>query len=253
MKTKLLLLLLFILLTSPAILHADTIRLATGEWKPYTSESLENFGFFTEIVSEIFKEMGVEAEYSFYPWKRCFDSTEKGKVWAAFPYAYTEERAKKVLYSDEIAYSTSRFFYYIKDAKAKDFKYETLQDLKQYKVGGILGYFYEEDLKKAGLDVDYVASERSAIEKLVLGRIELWPSNELVGWALIKKYFPKEADNFGTLEKPYSRNALCLIVSKKYPNSKELLRQFNAAFIKIKDKGIYDSILKKYNIKILGK
>jgi len=74
---------------------ADTVTLVTGEWVPYTSEKMEGYGFITEIVSEVFKEMGAEAEYKFYPWRRCYHLVKSGKVWGAFPYSHTEERQRR--------------------------------------------------------------------------------------------------------------------------------------------------------------
>ncbi len=239
------LVLFLVLLFTGANAQAEKVKLGTGEWAPYTSEGLENYGFFTEIISEVFKEMGVEAEYVFYPWRRCYDLVKKGKLWAAFPYSYTEERAKEVLYSDPVAYSTTTFFYYKNN---KNYKYETLEDLRPYKLGGVLGYFYEELFKKAGLEVDYVYKELNAIEKLMARRIELLPLNELVGWSLIKKHLSNEESNFGTLEKAFSRDALHLIVSKEYSDTRELLKGFNAALKRVIENDTYKSILKKYNI-----
>ncbi|MCK5673052.1 MAG: transporter substrate-binding domain-containing protein, partial [Spirochaetales bacterium] len=107
----LLLCLLFIIVN----VHSDEIPMATGEWTPYTSESMEHYGFFTQIVTEVFKEMGVEYKYVFYPWRRCYDSVLNSSVWAAFPYSYTEERAQDVMFSDAIAYSSTKLFYYKND------------------------------------------------------------------------------------------------------------------------------------------
>jgi polar amino acid transport system substrate-binding protein len=36
------------------------------------------------------------------------------------------------------------------------YEYETLEDLRPYKLGGVIGYFYEDLFNKAGLEVDYV-------------------------------------------------------------------------------------------------
>ncbi len=80
-----------------------------------------------------------------------------------------------MLFSDTIAYSTSKFFFYSKNRPRDSYHYETLEDLRAYKLGGIIGYFYEEIFSEAGLDVDYVTKEQQAIEKLKRGRIELLP------------------------------------------------------------------------------
>lgn len=205
---------------------------------------MEHYGFFTQIVTEVFKEMGVENKYVFYPWRRCYDSVLNSSVWAAFPYSYTEERSKEVLYSDAIAYSSTKLFYYKND----NYKFETMEDLKQYKIGGLIGYFYEEIFKNAGIQVDYVSKEIDALKKLMLGRIELFPLNELVGWHLIKTHFPDEIDNFGVLPKPLFSDALYLIVSREYPGTIDLLEKFNSALETIKMNGEYENILAAYNL-----
>lgn len=243
---KKLLVLFFIIFLSSTTVWAEKVPLVTGEWSPYTSENLEGYGFITEIISEVIKEMDMEPEYKFYQWKRCYSLVKRGKVWAAFPYSYTEERAQEVLFSDTVGESTTKFFYY---KKTKDYTFETLEDLKPYKIAGVKGYFYEEDFNQAGLSVSYTSDETSALKRLVAGRVELMPLNELVGWALIKTEFPDEIDHFGTLPKAYSVAELKLIVSKDYPNSMELLKKFNETLKNVKTMESYNAILMKYGLK----
>ncbi len=225
--------------------YAEKITLVTGEWPPYTSEHLENYGAITEIISIAFQEIGQEIEYKFYPWRRGFDLVKKGKAWAIFPYFYTEERTKHVFYSDTLFSGRTKFFYY---KKKKDYTFDTLDDLKNYKVGGIIGYFYEKDFKKAGLQINYSVDEFSSFKKLMSGRTELSPLDEVVGWQLITIHFPEERHNFGVLDKPLHVGGLHLLASKKYSGSKELLEQFDAALRKLKNNGTYDTILSKYGI-----
>jgi polar amino acid transport system substrate-binding protein len=151
----------------------------------------------------------------------------KARVWAAFPYSFTEKRAKKVWFSDVLSCSKTVFFYYDTNNGSKNYHFSRLEDLRPYQIGGVTGYFYEESLKRAGLSVDYVSKEIHAIEKLKIGRIDLMPVNEMVGWDLINRHFPADAHNFKTLPKPLSVEPLRLIVSKDYPGSKRLLERFN--------------------------
>ena len=243
MKTWMTLLLITAIVSAGA--HAETMTIVTGEWAPYTSEQLEHYGAITEIVSLALQEMGQEFEYKFYPWRRGFELVKKGKVWATFPYFYTEERAKHVFYSDPLFSGQTKFFYY---KKTKDYTFDTLEDLKDYNVGLIIGYFYEEDFKKAGLQINYSVDELSSFKKLVSGKTELSPIDELVGWQLIHTHFPEEAQNFGVLEKAFYVGDSHLVASKKYSGSKELLEQFNAALQTLKDNGTYAAILNKYGI-----
>jgi len=228
MNNKIGILLGLIILFHTPLNHAETITLATGEWIPFTSKSLDDYGEFVKLVSIVLKEMGIQPEYRFYPWPRCYDSVIKGRVWAAFPYSYTEERAKQVMYSDTISCSKTVFFYYEKEKSGTQYQYGSLEDLKKYKIGGVSGYFYEESFKDSGLDVDYVNKEISGLEKLRMGRIDLMPINDLVGRNLIKTHFPDDAEKFKSLPKSLSVNSLHLIVSKELPRSLELLKRFNA-------------------------
>ena len=236
---------LMIFLMSSTRVWAETLTLATGEWTPYSSETLEGYGFITEIITEVLTEMNMTPEYAFHPWTRCYSLVKRGKVWAAFPYSYTEERAEEVLFSETIGESTTKFFYY---NKGQSYPYERLEDLRPYKLAGVKGYFYEQDFQHAGLDVSYTSDELSALKRLAAGRVDLMPMNELVGWALIQKHFPAEAKNFGTLEKAYDTNELKLIVSKDFPNASELLQRFNEALRHVTQSDAYRAIFTKYGL-----
>lgn len=218
--------------------NAQRLKMATGEWIPFTSASMAHFGEFTKRVTIVLNEMGAEPDYLFYPWRRCFDAVEKGRAWAAFPYSYTVERAKKVWFSDMLSCSKTVFFYYAGKGPAQGYHFERLEDLKAYRLGGVTGYFYEKSFENAGLHVDYVNKEIYALEKLKMGRIDLMPVNERVGWNLIKTHFPEDVRKFKVLPNPLSVNPLHLIVSKDYPGSKELLERFNRALRQCIQKGL---------------
>jgi len=242
--------LLFCLLFSPgskSFAQMREIVLATGEWSPYTSASLEEFGVFTKIVSAVFKELGLQPVYKFMPWKRAEKMVEMGEVFAAFPYVVTEERQKKFDYSERVAFSTGRLFYYQKRFSEK-IPFRTLKDLKPYKVGGVRGYWYESIFKKAQLDTYFVNSEKQIIMMLHMNRVDVVPMDELVGWQLIRQLYPEDVQFFSTLEKPLNQNSLHLLISRKYENASTLTKQFNAALQRIREKGVHRSILQQYGI-----
>jgi polar amino acid transport system substrate-binding protein len=217
--------------------HAAEITLATGEWAPYTSRKLDGYGTFSRKVTAVIREMGMKPVYDFYPWRRCYQSVIKGRIWGAFPYSRTQQREQEVWYSDPLSYSKSLFFYYQKEGEDKSFEYSDLSELNKWRVGGVRGYFYEEWLKEAGVAVDYANSEVAAMEKLRRGRIDLMPMNEQVGWTIVRRHFPDEAANFKTVSRPLSVDPLHVIVSKTHPGSRELLHRFNAALARCRDRG----------------
>ncbi|MBF0233420.1 MAG: transporter substrate-binding domain-containing protein [Desulfamplus sp.] len=236
-----------LLITAATCAASEKVILVTGEWAPYTSEKMEGYGFFTEIVSAVFKEAGIEFEYKFYPWLRCEDMVQKGKAFAAFPYALTDERKAVYDFSEPLAKSTGMFFY-LKDRIKEDVVWEKYEDLKKYKVGGTAGYWYEKAFKDAGIELDLAVSDELGMKKLHGGRFDLLATEELVGWEIIKQLFPTEIDKFDIVKKPLNETSLHLMVSKSYPDASAITNKVNEALKKIKEKGIYSEILKKYNI-----
>lgn len=229
---------------SPLQGHSKNLQLtlATGEWQPYTSKEMTNYGIFTEIISAVFDEMGVDPQYRFYPWRRCFLNVKNGDNFGAFPYSITEERRKDVFFSESVVPSQNLLFYRI-DKFPQGIVYEHLEDLQKYHLGGVMGYFYEEIFKKENLTVSYISTEEKMLKVLYNKRIDFMPMNGQVGWHLIRKQYPEEIEKFATLPKPLSSEGLHLIISKKYPDAEKLLKQFNKALQIVKNKPIYKSIL----------
>jgi len=244
MKKMILLIFMFTVL-----LRAEKITLASGDWEPYVSEKNPRSGAFTEIVLEIGKELGVEIQLEFYPWKRVELMVQNGSVLAAFPYARNAEREVVYNFSEPVLVSRGYFFYYEPAGRVKIKDWGQLEDLKAYLIGGVLGNWYEKDFLKAGLHVEYKANEELVLQLLQRGLVDLVPGNELVVRTQIKKSFPREEKNFKELIKPTNQSSLHLIFSKKNPAANDWMIKINDALQKIKADGRYKTILSKYGLK----
>lgn len=232
---------------------ANEVILTTGDWPPYVFETGPDRGPMADIVTAAFKEVGITTKVVYYPWKRAEDEVRDGKAFAAFPYATTDERKKEFDFSDPMYVVKGRFFYN-KKFHPDGIPFEKLEDLRSYKIGGMLGSWYESYFKNAGLQVEYVPDMAQNVEKLALGRIDLMTEEENSCWYLIRQKYPKESDQFATLEKPLEQpglvNDFSLMVSRTYPNSAELIKKFNAGLAAIRANGTYQKILEKYQIAI---
>jgi polar amino acid transport system substrate-binding protein len=233
---------------TPGSYAGEDVHLTTSEYLPFTTEYAKHHGFCSEIVSTIIKKMGMNPVYTFFPWKRGQEDLRNGIMWATFPYVKTREREQAYWFSAQPLFISKIRFFYHKDHFSNAVRWNTLEDLKSYRIGGVRGYWYETDFAKAGLDVEYTTHPEESIKKLQSGRIQLYPVNNIVGWYLVEKHFPDSKNRFGALEKPYDTVQDYLMVSKSYPNSEHLLKQFDAMFHKIKGTGEYQSILKKHKI-----
>ena len=235
------------LLSLSAAAQTRTIVVGTGEWAPYTSEKLDNYGFFSEIVSAAAKEAGLNLEIKFFPWKRGENMAENGQIFAVFPYIRTADREKVFLFSDPVAPSKGKFFY-LKSRLKGDLSWTKPADLKPYTIGGVVGYWYEKEFKAVGLDLDMVFDEETNFTKLKAGRIDLAASEELVGWQLITKLFPNDKNLFTVSKQSVNVSDMMLMVSRTYPDASTILILFNDGLKKLKANGKYAAILKKYHL-----
>ncbi len=234
------------LVFSAPLTAEEPVLLLTNQLEPFCSPKLPGFGFMPEIVSLVFKEMEMDRHYKFYPWKRCEFLVEAGEAWATFPYSYTDERAEKFYFSDIIGYSTTLLFYFQNN---QDVKFNTIKDLKKYRIGGVDGYFYQEMFQNEDIQLSYSRNEITAFKKLIAGRIDLLPMNELFAWGFLEKRFPPHVvSRIGRLKKPLSKDPLHLMVSKTYSHSATLLNRFNDALKKIKMRPEYRQIFLKYGV-----
>lgn len=234
-----------VLLASGAA-RAQSVEILTGEWAPFVSQDLPNYGFTAEIVTAACNAAGITPEYRFEKWSRIVTLIKNGEAFAAFPYLKTPEREEFALFSERFADSRNVFFYSKKHLKGFEFK--SLEHIKNMRVGGLRGFFYIEAFKNAGIEPDYTRFPELSFKKLLHGRIDLFPSNELVGWELIKKHFPDQVDSFAATRNPFSESGLFLMVSKTFPDAEQLLATFNKGLAAIKENGVYDTILEKYGL-----
>ena len=246
------LLLIVALILSTRICSAENVRVvfATGEWPPFSSEMLPEYGRATALVSAICKAAGIMPIYEFYPWKRAELRVSKGEIFAAFPYAFSKEREKSYDFSDTIFYGVNMFIYYDQNKKTNSaVPYDILDDLRGYRIGVISGSFLSSTLENAGLDNESTTSIDQSIHKLVAGRLDFTIDDRVVLHDAIQRLYPDKIDHFKFLPKPLGmKTPTGLLVSRSYPGALEILAKFNKGLAAIKQNGEYDRIIQKYHM-----
>lgn len=244
---------LLLLFAFPHLALADpkeTLVITTNTYPPYVSADGQH-SFFPELFDAIGKKMHVSFTFHFAPWKRGEANVKSHTAWATIPYKKTEEREKDFDFSAPLYQSTARFFLYSSNGTKPQIGYGRLSDLHPFSIGGVQGYYYTQWFKDAHLNVDYALSEEQNLKRLALGRIDMTPVAETLGWYLIDKLFPPDkAKNFYTLDKPLTSGDLFLMTAKDYPDGKELLARFNIALAEIKNDGTMLRLLQKHGLVI---
>lgn len=226
---------------------SDTIVITNGEWPPYQSRELPHFGFASLIVTEAFALQGVQVNYEFRPWKRALEEARAGQADGSMLWSLTPEREPDFLFSDTILISEAVLFH------RKDFSFDWQQntDLEVYRIGGTLGYEYAIE-KGAKLSIERVASDEQNFRRLLLKRIEIFPSDKHAGYALLNRSFPAaERAQISHHPKPYDQTAYSVIFSKACgERCARFLAQFNKGLQLLKTSGRYDEIM---SLQQLGK
>ena len=165
---------------STYICAQETLRLASGEWPPYISQHLAHQGTVSRIVTEAFALGGIQVQYGYFPWSRSYEFAKTG-VWDGTLVWFDTPERRKLFYISDPVIDIQYVFFHLKDYA---FGWRTMDDLSGIKIGATLEYHYGEDFKAAekrgAIQVDRVASDLQNFQKLLRGRIQIFPNDSEV-------------------------------------------------------------------------
>lgn len=226
--------------------NAESFKITTDSYTPYTITEGKVTGAFSEIVDAALKQGGHDVSYQVAPWTRAMVMAQEGDVSATMPWFKTPEREANFLYSDPVMDATNKIFIKKNGPVAANLNWNTYADFKPYKFGGVIGYWYVLGFNKAGVTLELVPRDEQNVKKLEAGRIDAFIGDELVSWALIKKMYPGREGEFTTVEKVESTAPLYVLATKSMPGSANFISQLNDGLKKIRASGEYDKIIAKY-------
>jgi polar amino acid transport system substrate-binding protein len=214
------------------------ITLATEENPPlnYSTDNGKSLsGLSTEVLKEAGKRAGVDLAFGYFPWNRAYQMAQHDRNTCVYSAVRTEIREKLFKWIGPLSQNTWILF-----ARAdRPIALKTLEDAKKYKVGGYQGDSKAIYLKQQGFVLDEAGNEEQNINKLKLGRIDLWIATSLTG--------PWIANNYGVKIKPVLKVkdvevfAACNL---EMPDSD--VKKINEAIKSIKADGSYKNIVRAY-------
>ena len=224
-----------------ATLYAnETVRVSNGEWPPYFSQDLKNYGVTSHVVEEAFALENIEVKYEWYPWKRALHLARMGEVNASVGWSKTKKRENDFFFSDVILNGDVAFFH----LKSQNFDWNNFEDLKNIRIGSVLDYQYDnkiQELKKIkNTDLFEVVDEKKLFQMLLKERFHVVILNLDVGYGILNKYFlPNELESITYHKKPFHKEYLRLLFSKKVKENKLLMKKFNKGLKRLKANGKY--------------
>ena len=170
---KVLLQLVVLMLLSPGLVHAASLRILTEDLPPlnYVRDGVL-LGPSVEMVKEIQRRIGSTEEIKVYPWARAYQIALEEENVVLFGVSHTPPRENKFKWVGPLA--TKRDILVAR--KGAKLVINSLEDAKQVgRIGVLRDDTKEEFLEAHGFtNLEPVSDERKNAQKLVLGRIDLW-------------------------------------------------------------------------------
>ncbi|MEA9356238.1 transporter substrate-binding domain-containing protein [Bacteriovorax sp. PP10] len=226
----------------------DLVRLTAGEWVPYISETLDHKGLISQITEEAFALQNIEMKLGIFPWERAYQLSKSGLWDGTIALSKTTEREKNYLFSDPI-YTGKYVFFHLKSTSVK---WQNYNDLSKLRIGAARGFggmgqeFLSAEENKI-IKVDRVTTMLQAFNMLLLGRVQLVPSDLEVGYVLLNQNFDKKK-----IEQITHNNHVIqltkyhLVMTKASPKSADLINKFNLGLKTLKKSGRYNQIIKEF-------
>jgi polar amino acid transport system substrate-binding protein len=231
------------------LVRAETVTIATGEFPPWTDESARYGGFVNRVVTAAFARSGIDVKFTYMPWKRAETETKLGHYDASAVWFASQASESDFVLSAPVSNHKEVFFH----LKSKPLPHwETLSDLNGIKIGATLGYTYTSEfwaMANAGkINVEVTPRDVLNLKKLVAGRIDAFPLDEMTGWLLLSNtelFLPGIKDLFTTGARPLRVTPGYLRFPRRQARTRYLVGKFNAGLLELKSDGSYDRFLQE--------
>ena len=168
-----------------------------------------------------------------------------GHIEVAFPAYYSHGRLKDYAFSEPIAESPLGFY------KHKELRlhYNSLRDLKSYKMGIVTGYVKTPEFDAADyLMKETAISDELNLKKLFRRQVDLIVIDQITAKYILMTSFTQGADYLEFLAPALEVKRLHLAFSKSVSGYEEKLADFNRGLETLRDDGTLLRIIKEYGL-----
>ncbi|HEX5685938.1 MAG TPA: transporter substrate-binding domain-containing protein [Ideonella sp.] len=227
--------------------NAD-LRIVTEELPPYNmTQGGQITGLSTEVVQAVLKEVGVQAPIKSMPWARAYDIALNEENVLIYSITRTPQREKLFKWVGVIAPTHWALY----SRPGRNLVIRQLDDARKFQIATVNEDAGEQYLVSKGfvLGKNLQSSNKYEFnyEKLKLGRVDLWISNELNALYLTRQAGDNpETHLVRVLSLPDLANddGLNMAFSSKTPDA--TVERFRKGLETIRRNGTYDAIKKKW-------
>jgi len=225
---------------------SQTIRLVGFDYPPfYVRMEGDTQGIAVDLAKELFGRLGIEPEMRIYPLQRALDSLKAGEADATMILIKTSDRAEYLHFTEPVM-TVRGLVWSAADREGGAVNFDTLVDLREYKIGVTRGYSYGQEFDELlkTMDVDVANADYLNYLKLMSHRIDIFPGNEIVAEGLFKAH-PELRGKFVHSRKSFIEWVLRIAVGRKSPYA-PLLPRINEMLAEMQAEGVVDAIVRKY-------
>ncbi len=197
-----------------------------------------------EIVKEIQRRVGSHEQIKVYPWPRAYRTALEEENVVLFATTHTEVRHDKFKWIGPLA--TKRDILIAK--KGSGIRINSLEDAKKVnRIGTVRDDSREQYLKLKGFtNLEPVSDEQKNVQKLVLGRIDLWTYKK-PGFKTVCKL---AGFDYNEIEEVYHLREMELMIAFSKKTSDSIVQKWRDAFNEMLADGTIMQIRKKWNDKL---
>lgn len=229
------------------------LKFCSDPWPPYAGVATdENPGYIIEVIKAIYEPLGYDIKYENIPWSRCIRDTRDG-IFDALAGADVRE-VPDFIFPDLTIGTTKPTFFTRSDY---NWKYQEIASLEDIRLGSIQDYTYTPVLDayirahQSDKHVTIVNGNNALLQLIDLlqaNRIDVFVENQpVVDFTLSQLKI--EAGKIRSAGSAGTGVLLYLPFSPKYQESRELVELFDRGIVQLRENGILEKILSKYQLK----
>ncbi len=208
----------------------------------YYSEEEKFIGTTVDIVEEIQRYLDLDVEIEVMSWARAYETAKEDPNIVLFTAARTQERIDHG-FNFVGPVITRRHLLWAR--KGSDFNINSIQDIQDQGLllGAMRGDWREKYFIDLGFSIDNVTSHKQNLEKLLVGRIDLWVSSDIEAPPIVKE----AGADMGEIEVAYvfQEASSYIILSKDTPE--ETVKEWERAYEEIQKTDFFEKASQKWS------
>ena len=205
-------------------------------------------GFICDLVHEIARKAGFDAEITLFPFKRALKMIQQGEADGMLSLHYKKGRKAFALYPDTPLYKT-RYCVFVKPEKI--FPFTRVKDLYGKRVGKMsawfLGKYFEEAVREGKILLEETTLLKSNLLKLDMGRIDAYLGTYFATHYEIKKLGLR--GRIVALPESIREESVYMVLSREGTRIKDktgLLGRIETAIVSVQQEGRVERLTEKY-------